>query len=144
MSTIRQRNWLLLLFDGEGPIDRIRIQKAMFLFAQRSRLKADEKYSFEPYHYGPFSFAIYPDLERLIGEGLIRGEEVPWLSSPVYSLTANGRAKVQELIAGSSAPDVKLLREMRDFVMTRTFDSLLREIYALYPKYAARSVFRRV
>lgn len=138
------RDWLLLLFDGaDGPIDRVRIQKAMFLFAQGSQAPASEKYHFEPYHYGPFSFQIYPDLATLIREGLIRGEEVPWLSTPVYSLTRLGREGVEELKRQAPEARIILMRKARDFVTARNFNQLLRDIYALYPEYAARSVFHK-
>ena len=61
---LHPRDWLLLLFDGAGePLDRVRIQKSMFLFAERSKAPGGEKYRFTPYHYGPFSFDIYPDLD---------------------------------------------------------------------------------
>lgn len=86
-----RQDWLLLLFDGaEPPLDRVRIQKSMFLFAERSRAVDSEKYSFTPYHYGPFSFEIYPDLDRLVREGLLRQELVSASPSPRYVLTATG------------------------------------------------------
>lgn len=142
--TLRPRDWLLMLFDGAiKPIDRVRVQKAMFLFAQRSQASEAEKYHFQPYHYGPFSFEIYPDLEKLIAEGLIRGEEVPWLSSPVYSLTGLGREQLEELKKHAPEPRVGLMRKVREFVTVRNFNDLLRDIYALYPEYAVRSVFQK-
>lgn len=143
-ARLSPRDWLLLLFDGaDRPIDRVRIQKAMFLFAQRSQAPAGEKYHFQPYHYGPFSFEIYPDLEKLIAEGLIRGEQVPWLSSPVYSLTPVGHDQLEKLRSHAPDPRVALLRNVREFVTVRNFNNLLKDIYALYPEYAARSVFQK-
>lgn len=50
MQELRRRDWLLLLFDRTPrPLDRVRIQKAMFLFAQRSKAPGGEKYEFVPY-----------------------------------------------------------------------------------------------
>lgn len=141
---LRPRDWLLLLFDNaDRPIDRVRIQKAMFLFAQRSKAASSEKYNFQPYHYGPFSFEIYPDLEKLIAEGLVRGEQVPWLSTPVYSLTALGREQARGLKSQAPEDRTNLLYNMRRFVVQRNFNDLLRDIYALYPEYAVRSVFQK-
>src|SRR3989442_16044789 len=85
-------DWLLLLFGTDDqPLDRVRIQKTMFLCARRSKAAEPEKYQFKPYHYGPFSFDIYPDLDRMVHAGLLR-EEPPaaGLSSPGYALTAAG------------------------------------------------------
>src|SRR6266478_2091654 len=95
-SQLKPRDWLLLLFQGASkPIDRVRIQKAMFLFAQRSKAHDHEKYQFEPYDYGPFSAAIYPDLEKFESSDLIRREESA--RSPAYSLTTLGRGVTTSL-----------------------------------------------
>src|SRR5260370_36172237 len=75
MAAIDRRDWLLLLFDDSSrPIDRVRIQKTMFLFAERSHAGADQKSTFEPYLYGPFSFHIYPYLGQLVAAEILREE----------------------------------------------------------------------
>jgi len=137
------KDWLLLLFsDSRKPLDRVRVQKAMFLFAERSKAPSDQKYAFRPYNYGPFSFRIYPDLERLVSERLLNAEVVPWLSSPVYSLTAKGERVVDELRNEAPPERLALLHRMREYVVERDFNTLLRDIYRLYPAYAKHSVFR--
>jgi DNA-binding PadR family transcriptional regulator len=137
------RDWLLLLLAGAAePIDRVRIQKAMFLFAERSKAPVSEKYGFEPYHYGPFSFAIYPDLATLQKEGLIQAEVRGWTRSPSYSLTRVGAERAVSLKRGVPGPRVDLLAHLRDWVMERSFSQLLRDIYQLYPEYATKSIFR--
>jgi len=122
-------------------MDRVRIQKAMFLFAERSKAPSVEKYSFEPYHYGPFSFAIYPDLAKLERQGLIQSERKSWTRSPSYSVTQAGVRRAESIRRTVPTPRWELLLHLRNWVMERTFSQLLRDIYKLYPEYATKSIF---
>ena len=142
---LRPRDWLVLLFDGAGePLDRVRIQKSMFLFAERSKAPAGEKYEFRPYHYGPFSSDIYRDLDQLVSEGRLRLEaDSDGSASPGYSLTGPGQRMVEELRARAAGERLELLRSLRDWVTARSFGTLLNDVYRLYPQYAVNSVFRR-
>ena len=142
MQELRRRDWLLLLFDRTPrPLDRVRIQKAMFLFAQRSKAPGGEKYEFVPYSYGPFSFQIYPDLDRLLAEGLLKAELSPGLSSPLYSLAPLGEEGLKDLRTAAPPHRMALLHKLREYVMAYDFSTLLTNIYRLYPEYATRSVF---
>src|SRR5215467_5163655 len=133
---LRPCDWLLLLFDGaERPLDRVRIQKSLFLFAERSKALGSEKYDFVPYHYGPFSFAIYPDLNRLVEQGLLRLEVEATSTSPRYSLTGAGARAVEDLRHSAPPERLDLLRSLRDWVAERTFSTLLNDVYRLYPQY---------
>jgi len=141
---LRPSDWLLLLFDGAArPLDRVRIQKSLFLFAERSKAPTSEKYAFVPYHYGPFSFEIYPDLDRLVAQGLLRLEVETVSTSPRYALTATGAASVEELRAAAPSERLDLLRSLRDWVTERSFRNLLNDLYRLYPLYAVNSIFQR-
>jgi hypothetical protein len=42
----------------------------MFLFAEETDVPAGEKYSFQPYNFGPMSSDIYTDLDELVARGL--------------------------------------------------------------------------
>jgi uncharacterized protein len=141
---LRPRDWLLLLFDGaERPLDRVRIQKSLFLFAERSKALGSEKYDFVPYHYGPFSFAIYPDLDWLVAQGLLRLEVEPTSTSPRYALTASGVSAVEDLRRSAPPERLALLHSLRDWVTERSFRNLLNDLYRLYPLYAVNSIFQR-
>lgn len=140
----RPRDWLLLFVDGSPePIDRVRIQKGMFLFSQRSKAPVDQKYLFRPYKYGPFSFELYPDLDDMVREGLLQEERVALMSSPGYSPTATGRDAANMLAHHALPGRMKLLAGLLSYVRERDFAKLLNDIYSLYPEYATRSVFRR-
>jgi uncharacterized protein len=141
---LQPRDWLLLLFDGaRRPLERVRIQKSLFLFAERSKALGSEKYDFVPYHYGPFSFAIYPDLDRFVAEGLLRVEVEAASTSPRYSLTGAGARAVEALKSSAPHERLDLLRSLRDWVTERSFRTLLHDVYRLYPQYAVNSVFQR-
>jgi uncharacterized protein YwgA len=143
-AAVHPCDWLLLLFDGaQGPLDRVRIQKCLFLFAERSKAPAAEKYEFVPYHYGPFSFDVYPDLDGLVAQGLLRAELEPGATSPRYSLTGSGARAVEELRRSTLPDRVDLLRSLRDWVTERSFRTLLSDVYRLYPQYAVNSVFQK-
>lgn len=142
-AELSPRDWLLLLFVGASkPLDRVRIQKALFLFAERSQAPASEKYVFEPYYYGPISFAIYPDLDSLVGQGLLRAEPQGIRRSPDYSVTPSGVARARELRQRVPPERLALIGQLRQWVTERPFRQLLTDIYRLYPAYATRSVFR--
>jgi DNA-binding PadR family transcriptional regulator len=97
---------------------------------------------FEPYYYGPLSFAIYPDLDLLVRDGLLRTEVEGAKRSPNYSLTPSGTERANVL--GRSVPRERLalIGQLRDWVAERSFRQLLTDIYRLYPDYAVRSIFR--
>ena len=143
-AAMRPRDWLLLLFDrAQQPLDRVRIQKSLFLFAERSKAVGSEKYEFVAYHYGPFSFAIYPDLDGLVEQGLLRIEVDAPSTSPRYSLTGAGARAVQDLRRSAPPERIDLLHSLRDWVAERSFRTLLHDVYRLYPQYAVNSVFQR-
>ena len=136
-------DWLLLVLDGEVPIDRVRIQKAMFLFAQRSKGPDEEKYEFRPYHYGPFSGAIYRDLDSLVGRGLVAERFEDGRTSPSYVRTLAGDRRAAELSEEVPTSRLTFMGEIRGFVMARDFNQLLRDVYRLYPAFATKSIFRQ-
>ncbi len=137
-------DWLLLLFDGaERPLDRVRIQKAMFLFAMRSKADDSEKYEFVPYNYGPFSFEIYPDLAHFERAGWIEDKNGRLASFPAYMLTLAGERRASELKMEAPTERLEFLRGIRSWVQERGFSRLLDDIYERYPEFAVNSVFRR-
>jgi len=71
-----QRVILSFLLGHQGSPSKTRLVKMAFLVAQE--LPEGERgpfYDFLPYKYGPFSFALYRDLNELARDGWIRGDE---------------------------------------------------------------------
>jgi uncharacterized protein YwgA len=143
MGSLKPSDWLLLLLaEASDPLDRVRIQKSLFLFSKRSKAPAEEKYIFQPYLYGPFSSTIYRDLDRLAEEGKVRVELHEGAASPFYRLSPTGRKAATELQEQVPQARLELLRAVRTWVSTKPFSVLLRTIYQMYPEFAAESIFR--
>jgi uncharacterized protein YwgA len=139
-----RKGWLALLFAGSNDaIDRVRIQKAMFLFAMRSNVSEFQKYEFIPYHYGPFCSQIYRDLEDLVRIGHLETVHREGESSPSYRITMSGERHARFLTDMASENSLGFLRQIRAYVQRLEFGALLRAVYDAYPDYATRSVFRQ-
>jgi hypothetical protein len=139
-------DWLLLLLDREalgasGPdeLDPVRIQKGMFLLSERGPARG--LYGFRAYDWGPFSSAIYGDLASLTQEGYLAEERVPGRTWSVYRVTARGHERASAAAGQIGEALTAWLRQAREFLTTRSFAQVLREIYALYPEYAVNSRF---
>lgn len=141
------RAWLLLFLstealgaDGPDELDPIRIQKGMFLLSQRGPSR--DLYSFRPYNWGPFSSAIYTDLEELEDKGLVESRRVPGRSWKVFQTTAAGDEHAAKIADKVDADHVEWLRRAREYVTGRSFVRLLRDIYEHFPQYKQRSLLR--
>jgi uncharacterized protein YwgA len=139
-----RRDWLLVYFALKGApsgLDPVRIQKGMFLFSEEGEIPAEERYDFGPYQYGPMSSQVYADLDGLEAEGLIRGEPVQGYTWKRYTAAATGIARARELLQGADRDAARTLFDIKQDVASKTFNALLRDVYARYPQYATRSVF---
>jgi hypothetical protein len=146
---MRPIDWLLLLIASDGAprgLDPVRIQKGMFLLAREGAAPAAQSYEFEPYNYGPMSRGVYRDVARLLAAGLVERRPVPGYGWAIYVPTDAGGERASGLAAraGAEAPaTLSALAEIKRTITGVSFAALLESIYARYPEYAARSVFRR-
>ena len=150
---MRSRDWLLLLIGldaepGRDALDPVRVQKGMFLLAREGGIPPKERYWFVAYNYGPMSPRLYRDLEALERLGLVERRESPdeGLRWRPVGVTAAGAERTAELVAAADPREsavIAWLRETKRHMAGLTFAELLREIYARYPAFASRSVFRR-
>jgi DNA-binding PadR family transcriptional regulator len=148
---VSRREWLLLLLAFEGAPDGlhpVRVQNSMFLVAEDSELDLapDERYEFVPYNFGPMSKQIYADLEELKAEGLIRRVPVEGQSWTLFQATPRGLEAAQRLVEAMSACDIPVARklfEIKRLVAGMTFAELVEYVYERYPRFEARSIFRR-
>ena len=138
-----RRDWLLLTI-GEN-IEPIQIQKTMFKFAKESGASEGETYEFAAYNWGPCSFKIYDDLGGMREEGLI--EALPtgrgWSR---YRLTPEGFSQADSLREKQRGLNPKVLQALdtiRAWVTSRGFETLLNDVYSVYPEYTTASLFSR-
>jgi uncharacterized protein YwgA len=145
-GVMMERKDYLLLFislpSGKYGLDRIRIMKGMFLFAQSDVPGRRERYEFEPYDWGPFSRDVYRDLEALQAAGLLVA--VPEGSRYAeYRATDLGREHAEGLQRGLPTATTECLAEIKATVTSKSFLELLEYVYERYSRFAERSRLRR-
>lgn len=146
---MERHDWLMLLLafkgaapDGDPSLDPIRVQKGMFLFAQRGGLPPAERYDFVPHNYGPYSTVLKADLERLVREGYASKKPVPGYTWGSYRLTHAGMERAHQLLEEAPREQARQAFDIKQEVTSVSFNDLLRDVYADYPAFATRSVFR--
>jgi hypothetical protein len=145
---MRRSDWLILLLDAApgGPLDPVRVQKGMFLFAMQAPLDRRERYAFEPYAYGPMSRGLYEDVDRLRHERLLDESPVEDASWRLLELTAAGRTRARSASHRAELEQPEALAQLvaiREEISELNFTELLARVYERYPDYAVNSVFRR-
>lgn len=135
---MRKIDWLLLAVGTR--IDPIQLQKTLFKFAQETPIPEAQKYQFIPYNWGPCATQIYPDLASLREKGYVEYE--PNGDWNAYRVTDRGRQLAERLRETAVQDVVRQLDEKREWVTSRSFTQLLRDVYSDYPDYAERSLFR--
>jgi uncharacterized protein YwgA len=126
--------------DEQYPLDRIRMQKAVFMLVQRGPQPWRELYDYRPYNWGPYSSALNGDLGRLANESLVVTREGN-SRYPAYVASPEGENHAKELLQALSPEEKRFVSAIRHYVTTRSFPQLLREVYAAYPDFATKSQF---
>lgn len=122
------------------PLDRIRIQKAVFLATMRGAPDWKALFDFEPYNWGPYSNDLTREIGTLCAEGLLTTEP----SSDRYTsfrLTPLGEDEATEVFGSLPANESAFIKSVREFVTSRSFNRLLKDVYAAYPEFAVNSRF---
>lgn len=75
----RQKLLIHLLRLAGRPVSRTELTKWCFLLRMECASGGGASfYDFVPYHYGPFSFALYQEAEKLTAEGYLREDDNTW------------------------------------------------------------------
>lgn len=123
------------------PLDRIRMQKAIFLLTQRGPAEWKPLYNYQPYNWGPYSSALANDVRHLVEAGEMTVEPVKGSSYGTYRTTDAGDAQVAPIWNGLPEEHKQFVRNVRRYVTSKSFNKLLREVYAAYPEFAVKSQF---
>jgi len=126
--------------DESQPLDRLRMQKGVFLLEQRGPAEWRRVYRYQPYNWGPYSSDLADDVDSLIFGGLLRTESGA-SRYPAYRTTRSGEDWLDENMGVFPKQYRKFVKETRRFVTTRSFGKLLKDVYAEYPEFATRSQF---
>ncbi len=127
--------------DEAEPLDRLRMQKGVFLLAMRGRPEWGPSFTFTPYDWGPYSFDLASTVESLLAQGLLVKEASPGRRYSRYRTTQAGERLIDELILGRPADEQTFIAAIRNYVTSRPFARLLREVYKAHPAYAVNSRF---
>lgn len=114
---------LIQLLGGE--LEKIRIQKLLFLYSQK---KKNPEYEFIPYKFGCYSFSAKADLNTMIKNGGL-------LENENYFIKNNPDDFVKTL----KAEDKKLLSEVVQLYGNMNSNSLIKHTYINFPYYAINS-----
>jgi hypothetical protein len=114
---------LLQLFDGQ--LDKIRLQKLLFLFTQRQQ-KAE--YDFVPYKYGCYSYSAHADLTTMVTRQQLTSDE-----------TTYTKQDKTDYLKQLKADDKKFLLEVKTNYGGMNATALMKHTYLNYPFYAIRS-----
>jgi len=115
---------LLQLFEGE--LEKIRLQKLLFLFTQRQE-KAE--YDFIPYKFGCFSYSANADLTTMASKGMLTETDSHFKSNE----------KIDYLNAIKEA-DKKQLQEVKMLYGKMTANALMKHTYINFPYWATNSI----
>lgn len=122
----RRKIILALLQAFDGNLNKISLQKLLFLFANR-QTKPD--YDFVPYHYGCYSFSANADLTAMVGHGLLSQDKTSFtkVDTVNYVTTLNEK-------------DKKILAEIKNTYGRLSTNSLMKLTYLNYQYFAINSV----
>lgn len=114
---------LLQLFDNQ--LDKIRLQKLLFLFANK---QSKAEYDFIPYKFGCYSYSANADMTAMVKRGYLSEDEK----------TFNKKDKT-DYLKQLKPVDQKLLYEVKDIYGNMSTTALMKHTYINFPFYATRS-----
>lgn len=130
----RQKMILALLSEAKQPLARTVLVKHAFLLRHETDVSSDPVfYDFVPYKFGPFSFALYRELESLQRDGYVSEENGRLYLTP--EMQRSSIEKVAELSRTEQSSVVDVSRKYGKIVRRK----LLQDVYRRYPHYASRS-----
>jgi uncharacterized protein (DUF488 family) len=115
---------LLQLFEGE--LEKIRLQKLLFLFTQRQEVKA---YDFVPYKFGCYSYSANADLTTMTNKGM--------LSETENHFKSNEKNDYLTLLKES---DKAQLLQVKALFANLDANALMKHTYISFPYWATKSV----
>ncbi|RZK60288.1 MAG: DUF488 domain-containing protein [Pedobacter sp.] len=122
-----RRKVVLALFKSfGGTIDKIKLQKLIFLVSQR-QLNSD--YQFVPYKFGCYSFSLKADLITMVKKGLLTESETS------YTMSSKS-----DFLKSLKEEDKKVIREVNNHYHTLSSNSLIKYTYQHYPYWAINSI----
>ncbi len=114
---------LLQLFDGK--LDKIRLQKLLFLFANK---QAKAEYDFIPYKFGCYSYSANADMTAMVTRGFLNEDEKTF-----------EKKDQTDYLKQLKPADLKLLQEVNANYGKMSATALMKHTYINFPFYAIKS-----
>lgn len=116
---------LMQLFGGE--MDKIRLQKLLFLFTQQQQGKRE--YDFVPYKFGCFSYSANADLTTMVNKGMLLEAD-----------TNFKRIDETDYLKQLKNQDLSYLKKVRDLYGEMSANALMKHTYINFPYWATNSI----
>lgn len=114
---------ILQLFDGQ--IDKIRLQKILFLFTQN---QAKSEYDFIPYRFGCYSYSANADMTAMVKRELLIEDE-----------TSFTKKDPTDYLIQLKPADLKIMQEVKNLYGKMSASALMKHTYLNFPFYAINS-----
>ncbi|HRE40738.1 MAG TPA: DUF488 domain-containing protein [Ignavibacteria bacterium] len=121
----RRKIILSILQLFEGKLDKIRLQKLLFLFTQR---QTKSVYDFIPYRFGCFSYSANADMTAMVTRGFLTEDE--------KSFT---KLDPTDYLKQLNCADLNLLQDVKSLFGKMSPSALMKHTYLNYPFYAIKS-----
>lgn len=115
---------LLQLFEGE--LEKIRLQKLLFLFTQSQEASA---FDFVPYKFGCYSYSANADLTAMAGRGIVSETEDHFKSN-----------EKKGYLISLMESDRKQLLKIKQHYGTMSANALMKHTYVHFPYWATKSI----
>jgi len=138
---IDRKKWILLLLYLANEIKgTTRLMK--YLFLMKKEYEIENEYNFSPYFYGPFSYEVFEDIEKLEKIGLIEIERKihepkiagDWEIFKKYSLTEKGKEIAEKIYNELDNVTKVKLNELIERFNKYTLAGLISYVYNKYPE----------
>jgi uncharacterized protein (DUF488 family) len=121
---------LLQLFDGQ--LDKIRLQKLLFLFANKQSKAGPDRqmacYDFIPYKFGCYSYSANADMTAMVKRGFLSEDEKTFT-----------KQDPTDFLKQLKPADLKLLQEVKIHYGKMSANALMKHTYINFPFYAIKS-----
>ncbi|MBS0623302.1 MAG: DUF488 domain-containing protein [Verrucomicrobia bacterium] len=127
---------LLQLFDGQ--LDKIRLQKLLFLFTNKQTLVRQggkAEYDFIPYKFGCYSYSANADMTAMVRKGFLNEDEKHFSLPDLQA----GKTDKTDYLKQLKPDDKKLLQEVKANYGRMSATALMKHTYINFPFYAIKS-----
>ena len=114
---------LLQMFDGQ--LEKIRLQKLLFLFTNK---QATAAYDFIPYKFGCYSYSANADMAAMVTRGFLNEDEKKF-----------EKKDKTDYLKQLKTADLNLLQEVKTNYGKMSATALMKHTYVNFPFYATRS-----